>query len=342
MLIPSERPIHNNETFTSDTQLNEVMDLVQLKHFLKIVECRSFTRAAAMSNVSQPALSQQIAKLEKELGHPLFVRQGRQIQLTPVGQQLRDRAERILSLVGDIEQQFKPSDQSNQLRLGTVPSVGPYFVTRMMQWLFQQHPQLDMALRELALDQVLREVERGMLDLAIMPQPAQVDRTVQVETLFEEEIKIVLPTSHRLAKKRLITLADLNGESLILLNEHPLQAQQLTDHLNEQQVDARVVTYVDQFLTLQHLVVLRQGISFLPDMAIPLHPKGNLCYRQITGTRLARSLVMCWSKERFQSAHWLRAVDAIRHYAQFKHQADIDGVDEKSTASAPHTARRSS
>ena len=77
------------------------MDLGQLRYFSKIVEHRSFTRAAQDCSVSQPALSQQIAKLEKELGQPLFERQGRSIRLTPAGQVLQTRSEKILQLVDD-------------------------------------------------------------------------------------------------------------------------------------------------------------------------------------------------------------------------------------------------
>ena len=77
------------------------MDLGQLRYFVKIVEHRSFTRAARDCSVSQPALSQQIGKLEKELGQPLFERQGRSIRLTPAGQLLQTRAEKILGLVED-------------------------------------------------------------------------------------------------------------------------------------------------------------------------------------------------------------------------------------------------
>ncbi len=311
------------------------MDLVQLRHFLKIVECRSFTRAAAMSNLSQPALSQQIARLEKELGQPLFVRKGRQIQLTALGQQLSHKAERILALVDDIESQFKPLDEDNQLRLGTVPSVGPYLVTRMLQWLLHEQPAMRVTLQEQSLDHVLRDVERGRLDLAVIPQPAEFGSALQTEMLLEEEIKLVLPVNHRLAKKRLVTLPDLNGEALILLNEHPLQAQQITSLLMDQQVQARVVTTVDQFLTLQHLVVLRQGISFLPEMAIPQQPKANLCYRSITGTQLARVLVLCWNRERFHHEPWRRIVEALHHYAQFKTNAEVPADDTSTDIPSP-------
>ena len=88
------------------------MDLGQLRYFSKIVEHRSFTRAAKDCSVSQPALSQQIAKLEKELGQPLFERQGRSIRLTPAGQVLQTHAEKILRLVDDAKRQITDDGQT--------------------------------------------------------------------------------------------------------------------------------------------------------------------------------------------------------------------------------------
>ncbi|HMP79061.1 MAG TPA: LysR family transcriptional regulator [Pirellulaceae bacterium] len=318
------------------------MDLVQLRHFLKIVECRSFTRAAAMSKLSQPALSQQMARLEKEFGQPLFVRRGRQIELTPFGQKLSNRAERIIALVDDIESQVRSDQKNAQLKLGTVPSIGPYLVTKMLQWLQQQHPQTRVTLHEHVLDHVMCCVDLGRIDLAVVPQPAEQLQDVQQELLLEEEMKLVLPANHRLAKKPLISLSDLEGESLILLNEPSSQMQQLTNLLVEKQINAPVVTTVDQFLTLQHLVVLRQGISLLPQMAIPQQPKPNLCYRKIHGTQLTRSIMLCWNRELFRHETWQRVVEAFRHYAQFKLDAGTEPVDaaEVPTGNTGSVAKR--
>ncbi|MBL8856014.1 MAG: LysR family transcriptional regulator, partial [Planctomycetaceae bacterium] len=104
------------------------MELDQLRYFLRVAETKSFTRAAELLIVSQPALSRSVQRLEEELGVPLFVRKSRVVELSEAGEKFKIRAEQILALVDDTKAQLTDDGQSGRVRIGAIPTVAPYFL----------------------------------------------------------------------------------------------------------------------------------------------------------------------------------------------------------------------
>src|SRR5687767_213130 len=108
------------------------MELNQLRYFAKVAELGNFTRAAEACHVSQPSLSQQIAKLEYELGHPLFERLGRGVRLTDAGRQFRDRAVAILGLVAEARTGIADEPDAGRVVVGAIPTIAPYFLPAVL------------------------------------------------------------------------------------------------------------------------------------------------------------------------------------------------------------------
>ena len=104
------------------------MELEQLRHFLKVAELGNFTRAAEAVGLSQSALSRSIARLEEELGQPIFERQTRKVALTDSGNLLLDRARQILSLVEDAKAEIYDDGQTGRIRVAAIPTIAPYFL----------------------------------------------------------------------------------------------------------------------------------------------------------------------------------------------------------------------
>ncbi len=177
------------------------MDLGQLRYFIKIVEHRSFTRAARDCSVSQPALSQQIAKLEKELGQPLFERQGRTIRLTAAGQILQAQAEKILQLVDDVKGQITDDGQTGRISIAAIPTIGPYFLPEALKSVGGQFQHANFVVQEHVTDDLLKRCANGDVDVGVLALPAQA-KNLTVEPLFEEELMLALPASHRLAARK--------------------------------------------------------------------------------------------------------------------------------------------
>ena len=148
------------------------MDVGQLRYFSKIVEHRSFTKAAADCLVSQPALSQQIGKLERELGQPLFERQGRTIRLTPAGQLLHTQSETILNLIDDTKRRITDDGETGQICVGAIPTVAPYLLPVVLRKVGDQFPKATMVVSEDASDVLLKRISNGEVDLGFVAMPA--------------------------------------------------------------------------------------------------------------------------------------------------------------------------
>ncbi|EME68759.1 LysR family transcriptional regulator [Paramagnetospirillum caucaseum] len=196
--------------------------MITLRHlqcFAAVAEKLHFRRAAEQINISQPALSAQIAQLEETLGVLLLERTRRRVLLTPIGQDLAERANAILRSVSDLEEHAQGAriPLSGILRLGVLPTLGPYLLPHFLPEMRRRHPDLKLYLREEAGDRLLGELASGQLDLILTSSAPASDQHLTVVPLFREPLWAVLPRGHRLAGQDSLTPADLAGEQLILL-----------------------------------------------------------------------------------------------------------------------------
>ena len=288
------------------------MELAQLRYFLKIVEHRNFTRAAAACHVSQPALSQQIGKLEKELGVSLFDRQRRVTRLTQAGKILHAQAEKILTLVNDVQRQITDDGTTGTVVVSTTPTVGPFLTTKLIHNLNKQFPQSRIQLTEEAPDSLHARCCNKEVDFAITALDPNWDKRLVCEPILVEEIQIVLPANHPLAEQETVTIEDIRNESLILMNKKQLITRSVERCLNEFGISLEGATRVEQFSTLQHLVALNRGISFVPRMAVNPKFKKDLAYKQIADYELSRTIGICWNEKRFQTQLAANMVKAVR------------------------------
>ena len=177
------------------------MELAQLRNFLKIVEHRSFTKAAKACNVTQPTLSQHMAKLEKELGLPIFEKQGRKIRLTETGRTLRVNAEKILELVEDTFRRVRDNGKTGIVTISTVSTVGPFLTTKLVHNLSKQFPDAQIQLTEELPETLVSRCLNGEVDFAITPIQKHWSSRLEHEPIMNEEIYVVLPASIRWQKK---------------------------------------------------------------------------------------------------------------------------------------------
>lgn len=292
------------------------MEMAQLRNFLKIVEHRSFTKAAKACNVTQPTLSQHMAKLEKELGHPLFERQGRKIRLTETGRTLRVNAEKILDLVEDTYRRVRDNGKSGIVTISTVSTVGPFLTTKLVHNLSKQFPDSQIQLTEELPETLVSRCLNGEIDFAITPVQKNWSSRLSYEPIMSEDIHVVLPASHRLAKEDTITLNQIHNEPLVLMGKKQCLTQVIEEFLDQFGIAIEnVIARVEQFSTLQHLVALGTGISFVPKMAVNPKFKNNLSYVPLSGHTIKRTIAVCWSEKRFKSQLAMNMIKAIRELA---------------------------
>ena len=136
------------------------MEFHQLRYFLAVADTASFTRAAARCCVAQPSLSQQIKKLEQQLGAPLFDRRNRVVTLTEAGRALLPRARRIIAEVADAHDRLGQDMASGTgpLRVGVIPTIGPFMLPAVMRRFLKQYPQCDLSVEEDLTERLLERI----------------------------------------------------------------------------------------------------------------------------------------------------------------------------------------
>lgn len=196
-----------------------MITLRQLQCLAAVAEQLHFRRAAERLNLSQPALSAQVAQLEEHLGTLLVERTRRRVLLTPMGREVAERARAILRDVADLEEAARHASAplSGTLRVGVLRTLGPYLLPHMLAAMRSGYPDLKLYLREEPRAQLLAELARGDLDVVLVHNAPRDDDHLTVQPLFREPLWAVLPLGHRLAAKPVLDAADLAGERLILL-----------------------------------------------------------------------------------------------------------------------------
>lgn len=302
------------------------MDLGQLRYFSKIVEHRSFTRAAQDCSVSQPALSQQIAKLEKELGQPLFERQGRSIRLTPAGQLLQSHAVKILQLVDDAKRQITDDGETGQICISAIPTVAPYLIPRLLQSVNGLFPKASFVINEDTTEELVKRCSSGDIDVGFVALPVTA-KYLTIEPLFEEELLLAMPVNHPLAQKPSITSADLATEKLILLNDSHCLVEAIESFCNSKNFRPISVSRIEQLATIQQLVGLGHGISLIPKIATAEDLDGKIVYRSLGTDGPARRISICWNPYRYQSQLLSNFLKAIMEFcgADFMQQLPPSG-----------------
>lgn len=277
------------------------MELHQLRYFVAVAETENFTRAAARSHVTQPALSQQIMKLESEVGHKLFHRLGRKAVLTEAGVAFLERARRILFEVENAVRELgdHPSLE-RRITVGAVQTVMPYLLTPLIAALRESHPNLLVNAHEDFRANLVRGVVDGDLDLAVVPTPVK-DHRISIEPLLSEPLLLVVGKNHPIASRSEISLSDLAEETFISLGDSSALATQVRTFFGDQKLQPRIGFRCAQVATLKLFVSMGLGISLLPQLARLPDDRETLTYLRLTGSAPTRDLVVIRHLQRYQS-----------------------------------------
>lgn len=283
------------------------MEMHQLRYFAKVAELGNVTRAAEACFVSQPSLSQQIAKLERELGQPLFERLGRGVRLTEAGRLFRRYADQILSLTEDARTRVADDADSGHITLAAIPTIAPYFLPGVLTRFAKECPKARIEIVEETTANILRLLAEGDIDLAILALPIQAEY-VHTKTLFTEELLAVLPEAHPLAKKAKVSLKDLVAEPFVVLNEAHCLTGTTMSFCARHSASPLVTAKSHQLLTVLELVRLGQGVSLVPAMAVPEGKDPGREYRSLAGDKPTRTIALAWNRMRYQTQLFKRFV----------------------------------
>lgn len=290
------------------------MELHQLRYFAKVAELGHFTKAAEACGVSQPSLSQAIAKLEGEVGKPLFERLGRGVRLTDAGVKLRDRASHIVRLVDEARSTLTTAPDAGRVVVASIPTVAPYLLPKVLTAFAKECPDSELEVIEETTERAVGRTVAGEADLLVAAQPLRHD-DLHVEPLLTEELLAVLPAAHPLAIKPRVTLKELSAEKFILLNEAHCLTDTALAFCARRHASPVVTARMHQLTTVLELVRLGQGVSLIPAMAAAADPSKHRVYRPIAGEKPTRTVAVGWSTRRYHSPLFGRFVEELRRSA---------------------------
>lgn len=284
------------------------MEIHQLRYFLAVAHSGSFSRAAEQCRVAQPSLSQQIAKLERELQERLFDRERQGAVLTEAGERLRPRAERVLTELRLAQEEILQlrGEVSGPLRLGVLPTIAPYYLPKVLPGFLQEHPAVELSVFEETTQNLVKALRDRELDLALLSPPLPAG--LESESILSEELLLALPPDHRLSGREPLGLDDLREEPFILLHESHCLGEQALVYCHQHEFRPRVSCRSEQLVTVKSLIAAGLGVSLLPAMACM--EDDGLRYRHLGEPRPSRSIHICWAKAQSPG----RAARAFRRF----------------------------
>ncbi|WP_119677478.1 LysR substrate-binding domain-containing protein [Indioceanicola profundi] len=272
--------------------------LRQFRYLVALADTLNFSRAAAACHVSQPSLSAQIQQLETALGASLVERTKHRVLLTRAGEEAVRRARDILARVEDLGRAMQAvgSPLAGPLRLGVIPTCGPYFLPRVLPSLREAYPELKLYLREDFTERLLDRLRGGELDAALLALPLP-ESGLDCEPIFREPFLLAVPPGHRLAAKQQILESELTGQPLLLLEdghcfrEQALEVCRLSGAREDQGFAATSLA------TLAEMVAGRLGLTLLPALAAPvLAANGQIKVRPLVDPVPSRTMALVWRR----------------------------------------------
>lgn len=232
------------------------MTLRQLESFLAVARARSFRKAAEGVALSQPALSQQIKELERELGLPLFDRLGRTVRLTQGGGLLEEHAQRVFATLAATQEAIRDLSglRRGSLLLGGSTTPGIYLLPWLLAEFKKRHPEVEVSLRIANTRQIEELIRTGELDLGIVGGHLADNKETCVEATLEDRIVLVVPPGHRWAHRRQIAPERLREECLLTREEGSATRRVIEAALDRSGIK------INTCLELGHTEAIKQGV----------------------------------------------------------------------------------
>ncbi len=275
------------------------MELHQLRYFVAVAETGGFSKAARICFVAQPSLSQQIIKLEQELGQRLFERLGRTSVLTEAGRALLPRARLILKEAGDIKSGISDDlgSGSGQLSVGLIPTIAPYILPGVLKRFYESFPRAQISVNENLTERLIKSLIGLEIEMAVMSLPID-EKLIRTEPLFDDPLILALSPGHELAKLNDVTIEDLRDIPFIALDEEHCLGEQINNFCYERQINPDIVCRTWNLSTIQHCVSFGSGVSLVPGMLVMTDDSNRCVYRPIKGQSPKRTVVAAWHRDR--------------------------------------------
>lgn len=292
------------------------MDLLQLEHFLAIVEERTFTRAAERVSRTQPAVSQSIKKLEDEIGAPLFARDVHEVTLTEAGRVLADYAQRMVGLRDEAVRQVTElkTMKAGTLTLAAHESAGVYLLPTPLRAYLQQYPNIKVGIKRSKLAEIPRLVMDREVDLGfVKDEPAFHElKTVEVHT---DEMMLIASPDHALVKRTDVSVTQLADEPFILHHGCAATAEMILRLFEQHSTRCRIVAELWSFENVKNFVQEGVGIAIVPGITVKQELRdGTLVRVPLRELAMPRRTLMIYREDGYLSKPAAELITLVRSF----------------------------
>ena len=274
------------------------VSLRQLQYLVAVADLGGFSKAADACHVAQPSLSAQVAQAEAQLGVQVFERGQRGVHVSAAGAAVLEQARVVLNAARHLEDVAAQLTDpfTGTLRLGVIPTVGPYLLPDVVPILRAAYPKLTMQWTEERTPTLIRLIDEGQIDAAILAQDSNIEGLAHARLTFDPFVIAAARQNPLLASHRPARPADLDGAEVLLLEDgHCLrdQALSLCDRAGARESDFRATSLA----TLVQMVSSGNAVTVLPAMTVPVeNRRGQLGLREFAPKTPGRTLVLAWRK----------------------------------------------
>lgn len=246
------------------------MELRQIKYFIEVAKREHVTEAAEALHVAQSAVSRQISNLEEELGVNLFIREGRNVKLTPIGKIFLEHMKRALNVIDQahqiVEEYTEP--EKGTIHIGFPTSLSTYILPKAIFNFRKQYPDVKFELHQGSYNDLLQSVISGDINIAVLgPLPAK-SKKIKSTVLFTEDIVALLPSTHYLAKRSAISLTELCDESFVLFPEGYVLRDVIIEGCIRGGFEPEVNFVGEDMDSIKGLVSAGLGITLVPEVTL--------------------------------------------------------------------------
>lgn len=246
------------------------MTLQELRYFCVTAEVLHYTRASRLLYISQPSLSYAISKLEKELGLPLFEKNGKKVTLTKYGEEFLPFAKRALAEISEGTERLREMKvpSTGGVSMGYIYSVSfsalPEFVNSF--YMQQGNEQIAFRFRQGKAGELIEALLNGSLDIIIAGKPELT--SIDCMPIYRQELFLIVPATHRLADAEAVTLSDIAGENFISLNQETLTYHQLEKEFKRAEFEPYAIIEADEYSSMAASVSMGAGVAIMPILPI--------------------------------------------------------------------------
>jgi LysR family transcriptional regulator, transcription activator of glutamate synthase operon len=279
------------------------MELRQLRYLVALADERSFTRAAVREHVAQPALSQQIQRLEAEVGLALAERTTRSVKITDAGEALVARSRRILAELEAANEELLAlrGVQTGHITLGTMHTMGPVDISEALAAFHVLHPHVDLTVREASSEELAEMLRIDQLDLAFLSVTERIEsHGLGLDQLLSEQLVVTVPRDHRLARRAKVRMAELAGEEFIAYRPGSRLRELLTVAGRGAGFEPSVKLESNESQRIRRMVARGMGVAILPQSDAKA-PGADVAVIRLIEPELTRDITLAWREDRRHS-----------------------------------------